>query len=103
MIPNRKTTRMGRTSANSVIVCPCSFLISNLFFTSAPSWFPGALAARRGLQALWPSCLRQQPRHVDQSVSHLACEARVDEEDGHPAERAQRDCVLVRRLCSFEL
>src|SRR5438132_12790340 len=77
--------------------------MSNLFFTSAPIAFPGALAARGGLPGLWPSYLRQQPRHVDQSVSQLARQARVDEKDGHPADRAQRECVLVSRPSVFEL
>src|SRR6266516_395102 len=103
MMPNRKTTRIGRTSANSVIVWPCSLLLSNLFFMSAPIAFPGALAARGGLPGLWPSCLRQQPRHVEQSVSQLACQAGIDEKDGHPADRAQRERVFVGRLSVFEL
>src|SRR6266581_7413163 len=49
MSPNRSTTMIGRTRANSVIVCPCSLVVLSLLLKSAPSWFPGALAARGGL------------------------------------------------------
>src|SRR5712691_11838968 len=49
MIPKRSTTRFGSTSANSVIVCPCSLLMFVLFLNVGSHLLPGALAARGGL------------------------------------------------------
>src|SRR5947207_138081 len=102
MIPNSRTTKIGRTMANSVIVCPFSFLIFSRFISGSRFEVRGAPAARGGPPRGWPSCLRQQPRHVGDSTCDCVTESCEEEKRARHEDR-EDEGVLRHRLTRFGL
>src|SRR5712691_6641824 len=100
-IPKSSTSRIGRTKANSVIVCPLSFLI---LVVVGCTWVSisgkcGAIAAA-GRAPLMPGRLNEQPHHACDYVRSAVREPCEGENRGS-ADHGESERVLRHRLSTL--